>query len=396
MLQGVSTGGEYVGTMIFVSEHAPDKKRGMLASFLPLSSQGGFVVAGTLVTVLQAAPLLLSAPLGLVAPVMRLRLGESPADQEANHDGEIPSDGDGQQLNRTILEQHKPLLVGIGLVLAYNITDYMLAGYLPTYMKAVVRIGHAAGMAMIVLTLLAVMAALVFVARLSDRIGVKPIVSVGCGLLVALAIPALLLLSSGGSYPVVFLGVLLIGTMLLCFDSTRPATLPALFPTRVRYGALAVGFNISVSTSGGGTALVAEALISSTKQSIAPAYMPVLAVAPSPISRLCVSTINNVATPPSTMPMPIVASPSHNVLPVTAVKPTPVNARPRPTNAALSTSKIVGSSGCATDARTATSYPPPWTEANGCARSAGCSLRTAPTPPGWPGQSVARTAAPGG
>ena len=46
----------------------------------------------------------------------------------------------------------------------------------------------------------------------------------------------------------VFIGVLLIGLMELCFDSTTPAALPALFPTRVRNGALAISYNIALST----------------------------------------------------------------------------------------------------------------------------------------------------
>ncbi len=130
---------------------------------------------------------------------------------------------------------------------------------------------------MIVLALLAVMAVMVFVARLSDRIGVKPILWTGCALLLVLSIPAFLLIASGGSYPVRFVGVLLLGAMVLCFDPTMPATLPALFPTKVRYRALAAGFNISVSTFGGSTALVAQALISFTGSKIAPAYMLVVA-----------------------------------------------------------------------------------------------------------------------
>jgi MHS family proline/betaine transporter-like MFS transporter len=290
MMQGFSTGGEYVGTMIYVGEHAPDNKRGMMAAFLPLGSQGGFVAAGALVTGLQSwlsdgdmmswgwrIPLLLSAPFGLIALYLRSQLEESPAYAEASDSQQTSSDEGGQQFKRTIIEQWKPLLICIALVLAYNVTAYMLTGYLPTYMKTIVHVGRTAGMAMIVLTLLALMTVVVFVARLSDRIGVKPILWTGCGLLLALSIPAFLLIGSHGSYPVIFVGVLLIGAMQLCFDSTMPAALPALFPTTVRYGALGVAFNISVSTFGGSTALVAEALVSSTGSAIAPAYMLVVA-----------------------------------------------------------------------------------------------------------------------
>lgn len=286
LIQGFSTGGEYVGAMVYVAEHAPDRKRGMMAAFLPLGSQAGYVVAGALVTALQTwlpegdmlswgwrIPLLLSAPLGLAALYMRLRLEESPAYKELEESEQASSDSGGQQLRRTVIEQWRPLLICIGLVLAYNVADYMLTGYLPTYLKVVQRTGHVAGLAMIVATLMIMMAAVVFVGRLSDRIGAKPILRTGCVLLIVASVPALLLIRFGGGYSAIFIGVLVIGLMVLCFDGTTPSMLPALFPTDVRYGALAIAFNISVSAFGGTTPLIAQSLVSGTGNAMVPAYM---------------------------------------------------------------------------------------------------------------------------
>jgi MHS family proline/betaine transporter-like MFS transporter len=130
---------------------------------------------------------------------------------------------------------------------------------------------------MITITLAILMVVLVFVAKLSDRIGVKPIMWTGCGLLIAGSVPAFLLIRSSGPYPVIFIGVLLIGLMELCFDSTSPALLPALFPTNVRYGALAIAYNISISVVGGSTPLIAQALVSGTGNAMVPAYMLIFA-----------------------------------------------------------------------------------------------------------------------
>lgn len=54
----------------------------------------------------------------------------------------------------------------------------------------------------------------------------------------------------------VFGGLMILGVLLSCFTGVMPSALPALFPTRIRYGALAIGFNISVSLFGGTTPLV--------------------------------------------------------------------------------------------------------------------------------------------
>lgn len=65
--------------------------------------------------------------------------------------------------------------------------------------------------------------------------------------------------------------MLLIGGMELCFDSTSPATMPALFPTSVRNGALAISYNVSISALGGTTPLIAQALVSGTGNLMVPA-----------------------------------------------------------------------------------------------------------------------------
>ena len=288
VFQGLSTGGEYVGAMTYIVEQAPDRKRGMVVGFLPLGNLAGFVAAGLIVTGLQTwlpghdmltwgwrVPMLLSAPLGLVALFMRMRLDESPAYQGERQ--EAPPDDDPRQYRRTIAEQWKPMLICAALVYTSNAAGYMLTGYLPTYLKVLVHIGPTTALAMITATLTILAMLLVFVAALSDRTGVKPIMRTGCGLLIVASIPAFLLIRHGSGVPLIFIGVLLIGLMELCFDSTSPATMPALFPTNVRNGALAISYNVAISAFGGTTPLIAQALVSGTGDPMVPAYMLILA-----------------------------------------------------------------------------------------------------------------------
>jgi MHS family proline/betaine transporter-like MFS transporter len=140
-----------------------------------------------------------------------------------------------------------------------------------------VHIGPTVALAMITATLTILAMLLVFVAALSDRIGVKPIMRMGCALLVVASIPAFLLIRHGSGIALIFIGILLIGLMELCFDSTSPATMPALFPTNVRNGALAISYNVAISAFGGTTPLIAQALVSGTGNLMVPAYMLIVA-----------------------------------------------------------------------------------------------------------------------
>jgi MHS family proline/betaine transporter-like MFS transporter len=288
IMQGFSTGGEYVGAMTYVSEHAPDRSRGALTGFLPLGTLGGYITGAAVVTLIKSqlpvsdmlswgwrVPFLLGIPLAGITLYMRLRIDESPAFEELGQASENSGAGETgwQQFQQVVVGQRNGLLICMGLVLAENVTNYMLTGYMPTYFKQVGGISGSRGLTMIVVALLLMLVAVMPLARLSDLIGRKPLLWTGSLLLIFGSFPAFLLIRHGGSYPMRLLGVLLIGAALLCFNSTTPSTLPALFPTRVRFFAVAIGFNISVSVFGGTTPLVAETLVSGTGNVMLPAYI---------------------------------------------------------------------------------------------------------------------------
>ncbi|MBW0018412.1 MAG: MFS transporter [Mycobacterium sp.] len=284
--QGLSSGGEYAGAMTYIAEHAPDRKRGMMTGFLPVGTLGGFVGGAALVTTLQSTlsaadmlawgwriPFLLAAPLGLIAVWLRRRIEESPDFQELGEHAQFT----GGQFRQTVVQQWRPLLLCLGLELMITDTSYLVSGYVPTYLKKTAGVPDNVALGM-VLALLAVMTvAVLFIARLSDRVGVKPLLWTGSALLVLMSVPAFALMRFGGGYPAKFAGVALAGAAMTFLSTLEPAILPALFPTRVRYGALSIGFNVAVSAFGGTTPLLAEALVASTGNPVMPAYILVFA-----------------------------------------------------------------------------------------------------------------------
>lgn len=85
------------------------------------------------------------------------------------------------------------------------------------------------------------------------------------------------LLISASHWWTVLLGIVLMGLVLVTFSSTMPSTIPALFPTGVRYGGVSVGYNLSVALFGGTTQLISEALIAGTGSKMASAFFLVVA-----------------------------------------------------------------------------------------------------------------------
>jgi MHS family proline/betaine transporter-like MFS transporter len=173
------------------------------------------------------------------------------------------------EFRRIFVQERRSLLVCVGLVLAWNVGSYMLPAYLPSYLSADIGLRQTTALMVVVAALVVLMVLVTFVGRLSDRVGRRPVLMAGCLLLAVAGVPAFLLIRTGTLGPV-FAGCLLVGLMLLCFEGAGPATLPALFPTEIRAGALSVAFNLGVSLFGGTTPLVVQALIHATGNLLVP------------------------------------------------------------------------------------------------------------------------------
>lgn len=325
LVQGFSTGGEYGGASTFIAEYAPDKRRGYFGSFLEFGTLAGYVGAAGLVTILTTllddgameswgwrVPFLVAGPLGLVGLYLRLRLDETPAFQkledqtyhsatEAASAVETSAKGD---LAKIFREHWPTLILCIALVGAYNVTDYMLLSYMPTYLTDELGYDDTHGLVILICTMAVLMLVITRVGILSDRFGRKPLLMAGMVGFLVLSIPAFLLIKQG-SLVAVSAGMLMLGFSLVCLLGTMSATLPALFPTPVRYGSLSVGYNLSASLFGGTAPLVITALISVTGTDMMPAYY---AMAAAVVGIVAVSCMKETARRPLTGSPPSVES----------------------------------------------------------------------------------------
>jgi MFS transporter, MHS family, proline/betaine transporter len=298
MIQGFSAGGEYGGASTFIAEYAPDKRRGFYGSFLEFGTLIGYICAAGLVTLLTATlsdhqllqwgwriPFLVAGPIGVIGLYLRLRLEESPAfakaleaAAEADEDAPEVKPDPKTEFKRIFLGQRRPMIICIALVAAYNINDYMLLSYMPTYLSDTLGYDETHGLLLIVVVMIVLLTVIHPLGSLTDRIGRKPVIMAGCVGFLVLPLPCFVLIRMGALVPI-FVGLLILGLVLVCFLATMSAALPALFPTEIRSGALSVSFNISVSAFGGTTPFVTEALVSGTGNGYMPAFYMMLAAA---------------------------------------------------------------------------------------------------------------------
>lgn len=288
-VQGFSTGGEYVGAITFLSEHAPDSRRGHLTSFLPVGTVSGYILGSLLVILMQVSlsdaamqswgwriPFLIALPIGFVGLYLRMGLEETPAYENQDKDEGMDNVSGWQQIKETCAGHWPAILACGGLTIAFNVTNYMLTGYVPTYLMEMVHVHETTALVTVTSVMIIVVLLVTFVGSIGDKIGRKPILWIGCLAMIVISAP-MFLLTSQGSAAAIFFGTLPEGLMLVCFMATIPSTLPALFPTNARLGATSIGFNIAVSAFGGTTPLIAAALVETTGNLLMPGYILIAA-----------------------------------------------------------------------------------------------------------------------
>lgn len=298
LMQGFSTGGEYGGAATFIAEYAPTKRRGFFGSFLEFGTLTGYVIGNGLVLIVSLSvgaqamhawawriPFLLALPLGLIGLYLRLRLEDTPTFLEQTAKGFTPEK---VPLKETLVSDNWRMILNlIGIVFLLNIADYMLLTTMPSYFTEHLHVGENTALLIIIGVEVVQMALIAPLGALSDRIGRKPLLLAAAIGFVVLSYPAIVLMQAG-SIALLVLGFGVTAFLLVLMLAVIGSAFPAMFPTRVRYGSFAIGYNLSTSLFGGTCGVVTEALIKATGDNNWPAYYLMLAglVAIVPILRI--------------------------------------------------------------------------------------------------------------
>lgn len=289
LVQGFSTGGEYAGATTFVSEYAPDKRRGFLASILDFGSYMGFAVGAAVVSVMQLTlgdqamldwgwrlPFLVAGPLGAIAIYFRLKIEESPAFQatlDAQEASTKEAEGDAVTHGPIgIVKLYwRQILLAMVLVAAANTVGYALTSYMPTYLTDSKGYDAIHGTLLTIPVLVVMSACIPLTGRLSDRIGRRPVLWIGAVSTIVLSIPAFLVIGIGTIWSTL-LGLAMIAFPVTFYVANLASSLPALFPTASRYGGMGIAYNFAVAIFGGTTPFIIEGLIQATGNDMMPAY----------------------------------------------------------------------------------------------------------------------------
>ena len=207
LLQGLALGGEYGGAAVYVAEHAPQGRRGMYTAWKQTTATLGLLMALLVVmgarTVLgeQAfsdwgwrIPFLVSIVLLGISVWIRLALAETPAFQRMKARGRgsrAPvAESFGQWKNLKVA-----LLALGGLTAGQAVVWYTGQFYALFFLTQQLQVDATAAQLLLAVALLLGTPFFIVFGALSDRVGRKPVILLGCALAAATYFPAFKALS---------------------------------------------------------------------------------------------------------------------------------------------------------------------------------------------------------
>lgn len=282
-IQGLSVGGEWTSSAMFLVESAPGSQRATRASIISATAAIAFVIgtgAALLINALLSTdqvqdwgwriPFISSIIMGIIAIYIRRSLEDTPVFRKVQERR--------KEVGGKLVVSKKDYVTGFYLTLSiagiFGVSLYMFVTYMITYLQTVVGI---ATVSAYVISL----AALVFYAILnpamgiiSDRIGRRPIALTSAGGFALLGIPLFLMISSGNT-TLVLLALMIWAILQALIAVMGVVLIVEVFPAPVRSTGSALGYNVAYALLAGPAPLLSTWLVSKLG-SIAPSYYLVI------------------------------------------------------------------------------------------------------------------------
>ena len=201
ILQGLALGGEYGGAAVYVAEHVPDERRGFYTSFIQITATLGLFLSLVVVLFVQNSmdkdsfnswgwriPFVISIFLVGISLYIRLRMKESPIFRQIKGAGMTSVQPLKDAFTKWV-NLRRVLISLFGATAGQGVVWYTGQFYALFYLQTILKVNGRSANYIVAIALLLGMPLFVLFGALSDRIGRKWIMMVGCLLAAVSYIP---------------------------------------------------------------------------------------------------------------------------------------------------------------------------------------------------------------
>jgi MHS family proline/betaine transporter-like MFS transporter len=299
MIQGLSVGGEYTTSVVYMVEHAPAHRRGFVGSFATFGAVGGMLlgsaIGALLATVLTPEqldtwgwriPFVFGLVLGLAGLFLRRDdATEAVVVKKTSHP------------LVTALRDHWDIMLRISGVSMINaVVFYVLFVYLVSWLEMVDGIAPASALEINTVSMILLLPVMVAAGWLSDRVGAKPLLVFSSALIAVLAWPLFWLMHTD-QVLAIQAGQALFALVIGVYLGVQPAYMVNMVPAHVRCSATGLAYNLTLGIAGGLSPMAATWLVHRTHDDLSPAYLVIAAALISLIALLTDRRPANASSP---------------------------------------------------------------------------------------------------
>ncbi|MFL4477830.1 MFS transporter [Paeniglutamicibacter sp. ORCA_105] len=271
--QGFAVGGEWGGAVLLVAEHAPDKERGFWASWPQAAVPAGNLLATIVLLVLSSTlseeaflawgwriGFWLSVIIVAVGYYVRTRISDAPIFQEAKAELEQNAEA-GYGVAEVFRRYPRGVFTAMGLRLGENILYYMVVTFSITYLKTQLKMDTSTILLLMLVAHAIHFAVVPLIGRYTDKLGRRPVYALGASLMLVWGFVAFPLFNTQNDFVillVVVAGLLVHGLMY----AGQPAIMAEMFPTRMRYSGVSLGYQVTSIVAGSMAPIIATFLLS--------------------------------------------------------------------------------------------------------------------------------------
>ncbi len=286
LLQGLALGGEVGAATAFMAEIAPEKQRGLYASW-QLASQGLAAVAAGVIGVFLSItlspaemqsfgwriPFLFCVVLVPVALFLRASMPETLIQSDPVKT--VLATGDAifgiSEPKKRLSDYSGLLFLSILVIMGGTVSNYVV-NYMTTYAMTTLHMTASVALAATVIGGLAVLIFSVFGGWLSDHYGRRMIMLLPRLALIVLAVPAFKLLNTSPSPVILYSVTVLIAGLTAISGAASTIAIVELLPRSLRATGVSIVYAAGVAVFGGTTQLLIAWLIGATGDPSAPAW----------------------------------------------------------------------------------------------------------------------------